>query len=240
MFCPSDNSNALDTSPHPSTNCSINKHYEPIHEDRWRILLAQQEGRDIFLKELDIRRERHDCLYTLSAVESMIDAMVVVLDYCLLLGDVKSAMRISNMANTFYYYPLMDSNGEADICAKCYIHKEKKFQEHAVWRKDGFWDVAMLMGVTRQLDRQHGEIECASNQESDHVHSPHLEDPSASTLIHWDDIESEEELRDLVVEMHNCIFGQLGSIAFTMHDVGLSMHEVSCVSLLTRIYSVMF
>ena len=220
-----------------------------ITEKHWNYLFHNKLGRDLFLKDLDIKRERNCCLNSMRNVHCMTTAMTVFLDKCLEDFDVKSAMRISNMANTFYYISSgnglssrnsdrmlrNESNNNLPTIAestmdnyldsssdgvdntveietiKCYIHKESKIQSHSIWREPGFWDVAMLMGVTHQLDRAH----IGPNQ--------------PGMAFHWEDIENEDELREIVMEIHNCIFGQLGSIAFTMHDVGLSLTEVGCL-----------
>lgn len=54
-----------------------------------------------------------------------------------------------------------------------YLHKEQEIRLHPLWRKDGFWDMAMLIGISNQLDLQ--------------------------APIRWDDIESDEEIKDIVI-----------------------------------------
>jgi hypothetical protein len=41
----------------------------------------------------------------------------------------------------------------------------------------------------------------------------------------WDEMLA-DTLREAVVDIHNIVFGQLGTLAFTMHEIGLSFEEV--------------
>jgi hypothetical protein len=95
-----------------------------IDQEKWHDMLATKEYRDRFLKELDIRR-CHNSTVTEKGYQSLCNAMKVsvfllsscsvsqnvmydmekqvFLDYCEDLNDVRSAMRIKNMANTFHH-----------------------------------------------------------------------------------------------------------------------------------------
>jgi hypothetical protein len=95
-----------------------------IDREKWHAMLATKEYRDRFLRELDIRR-CHNSTVTEKGYQSLCNAMKVsvfllascfvsqnviydmekqvFLDYCEDLNDVRSAMRIKNMANTFHH-----------------------------------------------------------------------------------------------------------------------------------------
>jgi hypothetical protein len=104
-------------------------------------------------------------------------------------------------------------------------------QAHAVWRKEGFWDSAMLMGISHQLDLQHPTRHNVRGSEDgaldpDGAGGLGADGGGGQIILNWDDIESEVALVETVIELHNCIFGQLGSLALTMHDVGLEVEVV--------------
>lgn len=44
-------------------------------------------------------------------------------------------------------------------------------------------------------------------------------------VLHWDDL-TQTALVETVISTHNLIFGQLISLAFTMHELGLGFDEV--------------
>lgn len=46
-----------------------------------------------------------------------------------------------------------------------------------------------------------------------------------TTPVIWDDMVA-DTLREAVVDIHNIVFGQLGTLAFTMQEIGLSFEEV--------------
>ena len=48
---------------------------------------------------------------------------------------------------------------------------------------------------------------------------------SYQEALKWDDL-TQTELTDVVISTHNLIFGQLGSLAFTMHELGMEFQEV--------------
>ena len=45
-----------------------------------------------------------------------------------------------------------------------------------------------------------------------------------SSVVRWDDMPA-EALREAVMGVHNLIFGQLGALSMTMHELGLALHE---------------
>jgi hypothetical protein len=159
-----------------------------LNETEWGTLLSSIEASDYFLQELDERRGRH-CALNDRAFHTLAIAMKVFLDYCEHRSDVKSAMRIANMANTFH----------KDTCNKEYLQNELILRDHKIWKGAGFWKDALLAGIAQQMDL----IES----------------------VKWDDL-SLEALREVVVGVHNIIFGQLGTIAFTMHELGLTLEQV--------------
>lgn len=95
----------------------------------------------------------------------------------------KSAMRVSNMANTFYLTDSAARGGGSPSGQHTrardshkYVHRVDSVHNHPIWRKDGFWDMAMLIGVANQLD---------------------LCDP-----VLWEDV-PEESLKEIVIGMHD-------------------------------------
>lgn len=70
-------------------------------EEDWKSAFLSKDSRDRFLMELDRRRGKSASLPH-PAYESMSHAMKAFLDQCHDTGDVMSAMRISNMSNTFH------------------------------------------------------------------------------------------------------------------------------------------
>ena len=71
------------------------------HELTWNHLLATPAARHFFLQQLDEHRGRHARLGRNSFHQLRV-AMTVALDKCSACDDIKSAMRILNMANTFH------------------------------------------------------------------------------------------------------------------------------------------
>ena len=82
---------------------------------------------------------------------------------------------------------------------KVYIMREISFKCHTIWKSEKFWERALTSAVQNQLLSQEG--------------------------VKWDDLE-QSALTDLVISTHNLIFGQLGTLAFTMHELGLEFEEV--------------
>lgn len=96
---------------------------------------------------------------------------------------------------------------------KHYIQREEDISQHQLWNKDGFWEDALMIGLKAQLD---------------------MMDP-----VLWDELDT-EMLKEKVLgassssclenqcslALHNMIFGQLGTLAFTMHEMGLPKQEV--------------
>ena len=110
------------------------------------------------------------------------------------------------MANTFYRIrnmksePLLNVNGNASsTSAKQYIMHISEFRDHTIWKSSGFWDQALEETVRQQLDLQ--------------------------DALKWDDL-GQTILIENVINVHNLIFSQLVSLAFTMHELGLEFHQV--------------
>lgn len=115
-----------------------------------------------------------------------------MLDKCHDINDVKSAMRIMNMANTFH-------SQDNDLSSRIYLSKERDISKHPIWLGQGFWESSLMERLSTELQFQ--------------------------PPVNWDDL-SQELLRETVVSIHNVVFGQLGTIAFNMHELGLSFEEV--------------
>lgn len=79
--------------------------------------------------------------------------------------------------------------------------KESTIQQHPIWHGPNFWERCLL-------EKIYGEI------------STYLPTP-----VLWDEL-SPEMLRETVISIHNIVFGQLGTIAFSMHEIGLDFETV--------------
>lgn len=64
----------------------------------------------------------------------------------------------------------------------------------------GFWETALKEDIFQQLDK--------------------------SPVEPWDEL-SPEALREAVINIHSMVYGQLGSLAMTMNEQGLTKNEVS-------------
>jgi hypothetical protein len=82
---------------------------------------------------------------------------------------------------------------------KRYIIQELSFRGHTIWRSEKFWERALTGAVQSAISCHEGVL--------------------------WDDLE-QGPLVDLVISTHNLIFGQIVSLAFTMHELGLEFEEV--------------
>ncbi len=82
---------------------------------------------------------------------------------------------------------------------KRYLQAEAKLNGHPIWRKAGFWELALQEGILAQMDLNERTV--------------------------WDEL-NPEALREAVIGVHNIVFGQLGTLSFAMHDLGLSAEEV--------------
>lgn len=82
---------------------------------------------------------------------------------------------------------------------KRYIVQEHSFRGHTIWRSEKFWERALTGAVRSAI--------------------------SCHEVVLWDDLE-QGPLVDLVISTHNLIFGQIVSLAFTMHELGLEFEEV--------------
>lgn len=166
--------------------------------DTWRLLLIESPSRSAFLQELDYRRGHQGGLLGPRGFRTMAVAMQAFLDSCQRSGDVMAAMRLANMANTFH---CQDAAG-----IRSYLQGEAAVRSHSIWRAPGygFWREALLLGVQSQLS---------------------LTSVAGAVSQPWDDM-SAEVLREAVIGVHNIVFGQLGTMAFTMHELGMPREEV--------------
>jgi hypothetical protein len=187
-----------------------------IHIEEWRGVFALNEGRKYFLQVLDEKRSR-SAMLSASGFKALAVAMRAFLDECEYVKDRASAMRVANMANTFYCVREVISRQEIGenagnsiesqenkeqmvaVPTKIYIQREKEIREHRIWRSHRFWEDALQQNVLQQL---------------------RLMDSGC-----WDSMSS-AELHESTSGVHNIIFGQLGAMAFTMHELGLSRQQV--------------
>lgn len=128
-----------------------------------------------------------------------------LLNFCAINQDIKTAMRIGNMANTFHKLvvePSINETGQQPVAitTRLYLQQDPCLRNHSIWRQEGFWDSALFIGIAAELDHREAVL--------------------------WDDLPV-ETLREEVVGIHNIVFGQLGTMAVTMHEVGLSHVEVA-------------
>ena len=101
------------------------------------------------------------------------------------------------MANTFHLkHP---ESIILDNDERHYILKSDEIKTHPIWRSKGFWEYSLMERISTDL--QYG------------------------VPVLWDEMSS-DGLREAVISIHNIVFGQLGAIAFTMHELGLTYNEV--------------
>jgi hypothetical protein len=175
-------------------------------ENPWSDILFAKKARDLFLQELDKNRGSHGKLSHVAFGELTL-AMKAMLDYCEQNEEVRAAMRVANMANTYHTCPKLPEetrNGEGekislDLVEKHYIQQESMIRNHCLWRQEAFWDAALIQGVAEELEHR--------------------------DAILWDEL-SPEEMREEVIGVHNVVFGQLATMTITMHAIGLNRWEV--------------
>ena len=107
----------------------------------------------------------------------------------------------SSSSTTDYAYLLNESllKGIMDE-RKRYILDEDVIQGHSIWRKEGFWSKVLHEGVCNQLRVAHNDIQ-------------------------WEEL-APDALRELVLGIHNVIFGQLGALALSMQQLAFGVREV--------------
>lgn len=146
-----------------------------------------------------------------------------MLSYCEQFDDTKRAMRVLNMSNTFYR-PVLGHEGDAvapivsndvngsgsgnggDVHvhhhdqdhhhhivdpSKQYLQADPLLKKHPIWRKQNFWENALKEGVFVEMEKLQ---------------------PS-----NWDEL-SPEGLKESVINIHNLVFGQLGTLSLTMRE----------------------
>ncbi len=135
------------------------------------------------------------------------------------ISDVRSAMRVKNMANTFHIIeenpnpnnrksPVKSNGREGEerslssssSSSKRYLHSDVSIQHHSIWKLPGFWENALKEDIFKQLSHQ-------------------------SSISPWDEL-NPDLLREAVISIHTMLFGQLGSISMTMLEQGLTKTEV--------------
>lgn len=209
-----------------------------LSESQWGEMMESKELRDLFLQELDGRRGEGKL--TRRGFDTMAKAMTAILNACLQADEVSSAMRIANMANTFYTIEsreddvsdaesddslgavaLQEASGDEknaavhaalepsatagerpppgpDPARRRYLQREPSIRHHKWWFSEGFWEKALMEGVGKEL--------------------------AMVPAVRWDDLPA-EALREAVLSVHNVVFGQLGSLALAMHELGLAFSE---------------
>lgn len=149
-----------------------------------------------------------------------------MLSYCEQFDDTKRAMRVLNMSNTFYH-PALGHEGDAVVISvpndvggggasgggggvgdvhehgpdhhhhhivdpsKQYLQADPRLKKHPIWRKQNFWENALKEGVFVEMEKLQ---------------------PS-----NWDEL-SPEGLKESVINIHNLVFGQLGTLSLTMRE----------------------
>jgi hypothetical protein len=178
-----------------------------LNFEQWEQLLETEESREHFLLVLDDKRCISASLdergYSALAV-----AMQALLSFCEESDDAKNAMRVLNMANTFYLSsPSQVTTSEAAqssvpmSASKQYLQTDERLKGHPIWRKQHFWENALKEGVFVEMEKMQ---------------------PS-----HWDEL-SPEGLKEAIINIHNLIFGQLGTLSLTMREQsGLDKNEVA-------------
>ena len=167
--------------------------------------------RDFFLRQLDIVRGGQNEMST-DGFDVLKDIMIHFLSACDKSNDIAGALRAANMANTFYH-TLSGIPGAHDKSLgenKKYIMHVSEFRGHSIWKSPGFWEHALNETVYQQLALQEA--------------------------LKWDDL-GQSVLIENVLNTHTLIFGQLASLAFTMHELGLEFEEVvSKVEKLAKVF----
>eukprot|EP00604_Paraphysomonas_vestita_P001008 CAMPEP_0174819188 /NCGR_PEP_ID=MMETSP1107-20130205/2281_1 /TAXON_ID=36770 /ORGANISM="Paraphysomonas vestita, Strain GFlagA" /LENGTH=614 /DNA_ID=CAMNT_0016032233 /DNA_START=570 /DNA_END=2414 /DNA_ORIENTATION=- len=222
IFMIQTNENIENNNNNNNSNNSNNNLLTLSTEELCQRAFSESYGMDLFLQILDEKRGRCAELDS-SGFHNMKIAMTAFLDRCQEIHDVKSALRIANMSITFHMKQVSPGNNsnngnydnheenddedkdsiidikEDEDDVKHYIQREEAICQHNIWSKDGFWEDALLIGLKAQLDMMEPVL--------------------------WDELDS-EQLKEKVLALHNMIFGQLGTLAFTMHEMGLPKHEV--------------
>lgn len=134
------------------------------------------------------------------------------MDVCFDEDDAIFAMRIANMSNTFYKIEIQEFKEDEEVAdpllhphhvvehdSKRYLQSDHRLVRHKIWRKPGFWEEALKESVYAQL-------------------GPHIS-------LKWDEMNF-EELREAISCVHNVLFGQLGTLSFSMLQQGLTKDEV--------------
>jgi hypothetical protein len=175
--------------------------------EQWEQLLETEESREHFLLVLDDKRCVSASLDS-RGYSALAVAMQALLSYCELSDDAKKAMRVLNMANTFYLsspsHELTDDAAPSSLPvspSKQYLQIDERLKGHPIWRKQHFWENALKEGVFAEMEKMQ---------------------PS-----HWDEL-SPESLKEAIINIHNLVFGQLGTLSLTMHEQsGLEKREVA-------------
>lgn len=195
-----------------------------LSESQWGVMMENPNARDLFLQALDEKRGTSACLGR-GSFDAMAMAMTAVLNVCLQTDDIKTSMRVANMANTFHCLVDEDedssdsddsldaaqihdeaaqpqpkkANASSGSTRRRYLQREPSIKHHKWWASEGFWEKALLEGVGAEMA---------------------LRPP-----VSWDDL-PQEALREAVLSVHNMVFGQLGALALTMRELGIKASEI--------------
>ncbi len=119
-----------------------------VHDvPEWREALSSKLLRNRFMQELDHKRSKYSQLDH-SRYETLANGMVAFLDICEESEDMMvavSAMRVANMANTFH------KRSDGSTSNKTYLQSEPRFLQHSIWKKAGFWELALKESVFAQM-----------------------------------------------------------------------------------------
>lgn len=165
-------------------------------------LIEHERGRAYFIQVLNEGRGRSADVG--SGYDGLSKCLEQLLDKCLEKYDVRAAQQTMQMANTFFRStPTCASSSSEGGGALTSQEKEyllSHIRSHPIWRSHKLWEDALMLGVADQFDL------CPQDTS-------------------WDDL-SGEALREAVMQVHNTVFGQLGSLAFNMAECGVPPGEI--------------
>lgn len=114
---------------------------------------------------------------------------------------------------------VIPTSSEPSEPAKRFLQQESSLRNHVIWRSEGFWDAALMEGLAAELDFREPVV-------WDELGADELREAVVGNS-HFQNLFRQPNPRIFNAGIHNIVFGQLGTLAFTMHAVGLSQNEVS-------------
>jgi hypothetical protein len=201
-----------------------------LSESQWGVMMENPNARDLFLQALDEKRGTSACLGR-GSFDAMAMAMTAVLNACLQTDDIKTSMRVANMANTFHC--LVEDGGSADASSD----------------SDESLDAAQIQDEVAPIPQPPQKAKASSSGSTKRRYLQRepsiknhkwwasegfwekalLEGVGAEMALRppvsWDDL-PQEALREAVLSVHNMVFGQLGALALTMRELGIKASEI--------------